>query len=377
LTKPTLPTACLLTLLPLSLCGGGCGSNSVAEERKPEAHKDFLKLEPGSPRLDFIKIEAVRESAAASVVTLTGKVGFDEDHTQRVATPIDGRVTGLLVKVGDKVRAGQPLLELSSPQVGQLQADALKAQHDYSIAEKSLERANRLKGDGAISDKEAAQADADFKKAKADVARTAAQLRALGISATDPAVRVSLRAQIPGTVVDRQALQGMEVRADQAQPLLTVTSLDSVWVAADLYEQDLALVQAGQGVAVRVPAYPGESFAGKIGLIGEVVDPTTRTVKVRCIIPNPDHKLKPEMFAKVDLQDKTGRSVLQIPTKAVLSDGEKTKVVVATEGNVFRVRAVDLGPEVDGLVRVIGGIRPGERIVTDGALFLKHEIEDL
>ncbi|HJZ84693.1 MAG TPA: efflux RND transporter periplasmic adaptor subunit [Polyangia bacterium] len=365
-------------LLLLGVLALACNEKNPAGEAQASEHqKDFIKLEPGSPRLDFIKIEPVRESDAASVVSLTGRVTFDEDHTQRVASPIDGRVLRLLVSPGDKVRAGQSLVELSSPQVGQLQADALKAQHDFEVAQKTIDRVHKLQSDGAVSDKEVAQAEAEFKKSRADVGRTAAQLRALGISASDPAVRVSLHAQIAGTVVERSALVGQEVRADQAQALMTITSLDVVWVQADVYEQDLALLQPGAQVTVHVPAYPGESFAGKIVHIGDVVDAQTRTVKLRCVAPNPEHKLKPEMFAKVELKDVSGRKLVVIPARAVLSDGQKTKVVVATEGNVFKVREIEVGPEVDGVVRVLAKLRPGEKIVTDGALFLKHEIEDL
>jgi cobalt-zinc-cadmium efflux system membrane fusion protein len=363
----------LLVALLASACNDKNAGNAQAAEN---GHKDFLQIEPNSPRMQFIKVEAVQETSAGTQVNLPGKVGFDEDHTQRVATPIDGRVTSLLVKVGDKVKASQALLELTSPQVGQMQADALKSQHDLDIAQKALDRSNKLKPEGAVSDKDAAQAEADYKKARADVARTAAQLKALGIGATDPAVRVALRAQIGGTVVDRPVLVGQEVRADQANPLLTITSLEVVWVQADVYEQDLALVQPGATVTATVPAYPDEKFEGKVGNVGEVVDPQTRTVKVRCVIPNPDHKLKPEMFAKVIITDTGDHKRLMIPAKAVLSDGEKSKVVLALEDRKFKTRVIKVGPESDGQVRVLDGLRVGEKIVTDGALFLKQEIEE-
>jgi cobalt-zinc-cadmium efflux system membrane fusion protein len=356
----------------------GCNHSSpLGEAQAAEGHREFLKIEPGSPRLDYLKIEAVREGDASQSIGLTGRVSFDEDHTQRVATPIDGRVVALLAKPGDRVRAGQGLIELSSPQVSQLQADAQKAQHDFAVAQKALDRVHALQGEGAVSDKDVAQADADFKKSRADVARTSAQLRALGISASDPAVHVALHAQIGGTVIERTVLVGQEVRADQAQPLMTITTLESVWVLADVYEQDLSLVQPGAQVNVRVTAWPGVDFPGKVVYVGDVVDAQTRTVKVRCAVGNAERKLKPEMFAKVELRESAGHQVVTIPVKAVLSDGEKTKVVVATEGNVFRTRLVQLGPEVEGRVRVLSGLRAGEKIVTDGALFVKHEIEDL
>jgi cobalt-zinc-cadmium efflux system membrane fusion protein len=357
----------------LAGCSGSPGGEATAGAN--QAAKDFIKIEPGSPHLDFIKVEQVQESDAATAVSLTGKVTFDEDHTQRVASPIDGRVTALLAKPGDKVKSGQALLELSSPNVGQLQADAQKALQDLSLQTKAVERVHKLQADGAISDKEVAQAESDFKKAKSDVARTSAQLKSLGVSASDPAVSVALRAQVSGVLVERNVLVGQEVRADAAAPLLTITSLDSVWVLADAYEQDLSLVQEGAGVSLHVPAYPGETFPGVVSHIGDVVDKDTRTVKIRCSAPNKDHRLKPEMFAKVDLQNKTGKKVVVIPSRAVINEGELTKVIVATEGNMFRGRKIDVGPEVDGRIRVLSGLQPGEKIVTDGAFFLKKEID--
>jgi cobalt-zinc-cadmium efflux system membrane fusion protein len=358
-------------ILLVAGCSHSGGETPPAGNDKP---KDFIKIDPGNPRLDFIKVEAVQESDAAVAVSLTGKVTFDEDHTQRVASPIDGRVTALLAKPGDKVRQGQALIELSSPNVGPLQADAQKALQDLSVHEKALDRVHKLQADGAISDKEVAQVEADFKKAKSDAARTSAQLRSLGVSASDPTVGVALRAQVAGIVVERNVLTGQEVRADAASALMTVSSLDKVWVVADAYEQDLSLVQEGATIAVHVPAYPGESFAGQVAHIGELVDKDTRTVKIRCVVGNKDHRLKPEMFAKVDLENKTGKKAVVIPSKAIINEGEITKVIVATEGGVFRGRKVDVGPEVDGKVRVLGGLQPGEKIVTDGAIFLKREI---
>jgi cobalt-zinc-cadmium efflux system membrane fusion protein len=363
--------AALVAAMPA--CNKSHGEEGGATAEKPH---DFIRYPEGHAPLDFIKIETVAEHSGATSVSLPGKVGFDEDHTQRVASPIDGRAVGILVKLGDRVKAGQALVQLSSPNVGLIQADAQKALSDLSVSEKSTERVHKLQAEGAVAEKEVAQSEGDLRKAKADFARTTAQLRSLGLTASDPAVGASLRAQIPGSVVERNVLVGQEVRADQTTPLMTITSLDTVWVMADAYEQDLGLVSEGDIVAIRVPAYPGESFAGRVTHIGEVVDPATRTVKVRCLVPNADHKLKPEMFAKVDVRDNGRRKVITVPSKAVLSEGDKSLVVVATEGNVFRARRVDIGPESEGQVRVLGGLTPGEKIVTDGAIFMKREIEN-
>lgn len=353
----------------------GCGASASPPPDATGRSGGPLRLAPGNPKLDFIKLETVKESAAATAVTLTGKVTFDEDHTQRVASPIDGRATALLVRPGDKVSAGAALVALTSPHVGQLQSDAQKAISDLGVAQKAVERAHKLVADGAISEKEVAQIEAEFNKAKSEVARTSAQLRALGLTATDPTPNVTLRAQIGGTVVERNVLTGQEVRADSAAPLLTISNLASVWVLADVYEQDLGAVAEGASVRVQVPAYPGEWFPGKVGHVGDVVDATSRTVKIRCVVPNPQSRLKAEMFAKIEIAGAGNRNAIYVPARAVINDGEQSKILVAGAANTFHARTVQVGPSIDGTVRVLSGIKVGEQIVTEGALFLKQEID--
>ena len=367
-----------VVVVALSLFAAGCSKSHGETESGGAGEKphDFIRYDPNHAPHDFIKIETVQEVSGATSISLPGRVSFDEDHTQRVASPIDGRAVTILVRAGDRVRAGQPLLQLSSPSVGQIQADAQKALSDLSVSEKATERVHKLQAEGAVAEKEVAQSEGDLRKARSDHARATAQLKALGVSPSDPAVNAALRAQIAGVVVERNVLVGQEVRADQATPLLTISSLDTVWVLADVYEQDLGLVAEGDTVAIQVPAYPGEKFAGRVGHIGDVVDPATRTVKIRCVVPNKDHRLKPEMFAKVDVADNGRRKIIGIATKAVLTDGDKTYVIVATEGNVFRLHRVDVGPESEGRIRVLGGLVPGEKIVTEGAIFMKREIEN-
>lgn len=368
--------SCALLAAALFATAPACKHAGVNEESSDGGMpKGSIRLEKGSPKISFIKIEKLEETDAAGTVQLTGRVTFDEDHTQRVSTPLDGRVTKVLVKPGDKVTLRQRLLFLSSPFVGQLQSDAQRAQQDLVLAQKTVDRAHTLKADGAISEKEVVQVETDLAKAKSAYGQTMTHLSALGVSASDPAVSVALFAQVAGTVVERNVLVGQEVRADAPLPLLTVSNLETVWVFADVYEQDLGLVQEGGTVGVRVPAYPTEVFAGTIGHLGDVLDPLSRTVKLRCIVPNPGARLKPEMFAKVDLTGTNGKKVIVVPSKAILNDSQRSSVVVASDDDVYTLRGVEVGPEVDGKVRVLSGLKAGERVVTDGAIFLKNEID--
>lgn len=129
-------------------------------------------------------------------------------------------------------------------------------------------------------------------------------------------------------------------------------------------------------VGVRVPAYPNEVFPGTVDHVGDVVDPQSRTVKVRCTVPNPTTRLKPEMFAKAELTSPAGVKAIAIPSRAVLNDSEHASVIVVSDDNVFTTRVVEVGPESGGRVRVISGLKPGEKIVTEGALFLRNEIDN-
>lgn len=366
----------LLLILAIA-AASGCGAiDTPAQAAANTGDSSAIQLDPRSPKLPFLKIESVEVSAAGASVVLTGRVSFDEDHTQRVASPIDGRATAILVKAGDRVKLSQPLIQITSPQVGELQASAQKADQDLAVAQKALDRAHKMQADNAVSEKELAQIDADFKKAKSAAASAAAELHALGITASDPTVGAALRAQVAGTIVERNVLVGQEVRADATLPLLTISDLDTVWVLADVYEQDLRLVKEGTKVNVTVPAYPDTKFEGTVAHIDDVLDPSSHTVKLRCVVPNLDHSLKPEMFAKVEVAADANTKVMTIPTKAVLTDTEHTRVAVSRGVGKFELRAVDVGAEVDGRVRVLSGLMPGERVVTEGALFLKGEMED-
>jgi membrane fusion protein, heavy metal efflux system len=289
-------------------------------------------------------------------------------------------VVELLVRPGDRVRKGQGLLAIASPDAESAVSDYVAAVADKAVADRNLERQRRLFADQATAYKEVLQAESEDTKAAAALARAQGRLEVLGI---DPAAhamrsRFVLRSPIEGIVVERPALAGMEVRADSGAPLVTVADLSRLWVLADVYERDLGLVTAGQRATVRVAAYPGRTFEGTVIHVGELVDPQTRTVKVRIDVANPTLDLKPEMFARVGFAGRPAAGPgVTVPTSALLSDGDASAVIVALGEGRFQKRTVESGPESDGRVRVLSGIRPGEKVVVDGALYLKSAIEGM
>jgi cobalt-zinc-cadmium efflux system membrane fusion protein len=360
-------------LIALGMLACACPTSSAEPRPAADPTEDALDFAKNQGALEYLKVEAVKKETLRPQISLPGKIGFDEDHTQRVAAPMDGRVRALKVKLGDRVAKGAPLIELSSPQVAQLQSDLRKAEEDLAVAKKGSDRAKSLQADGAISGKELSQTEAAFKKAEADVQRVRSQLTVLGI-ADHANVVATLSAQVAGTVVERNVLAGQEVRADSSQALLSISDLSTVWALAEVYEADLALVDPGDAVEVRVPAYPDDVFKGKVVYVGDVVDPVARTVKVRCAIDNRELKLKPEMFATVKVDAGEEVSAITLPSEAVLVDGETTEVIARAEENQFRVRPVKVGLEVDGRVRIYEGLRDGDIVVTQGALFAREEI---
>jgi cobalt-zinc-cadmium efflux system membrane fusion protein len=275
------------------------------------------------------------------------------------------------------VRKGDGLLVIASPDAQSAVADYVAAAADAEVAEKTLERQRRLYADRAVAYKEVLQAESDATKAAAALARAQGRLDVLGIDpASAPrASRYLLRAPIDGVVVDRPANPGMEVRADTGTPLATVADLSRLWVLADVYERDLALVREGAEATVTVAGFPGRTFPGRVTHVGDLVDPATRTVKVRIDVQNPDRLLKPEMFARVTLRAPSGPGVLTVPSSAVLSDGQASAVVLSLGGGRFQKRTIESGPEQDGRVRVLSGLSQGDVVVVDGALFLRAAID--
>jgi cobalt-zinc-cadmium efflux system membrane fusion protein len=322
---------------------------------------------------DFVKVAEVEVSSEGAPTDATARVTFDEGRVSRIGTPVSGRVLELRVQPGDRVRKGQPLLVIASPDAESAFADWIAARADAALAEKNLERQRRLLADQAVSQKEVQQAEGESTKARAARARALSRLEVLGISPDDPDGRPSrylLRAPLDGVVVERPANPGMEVRADSGTPLVTVADLSRLWVLADVFERDVGAVVEGGRAEVRVAAWPGRVWEGKIAHVGDLVDPQSRTVKVRIEVQNPDQKLKPEMFARVTLRGAPSAPSLAVPSQAVLSDGAASAVVVALGDGKFQRRTIEAGPERDGHVRVLSGLAPGERVVVDGAIYL-------
>lgn len=371
------PTAFAFAALALVVgCGQGEKENSAAAAPKVEATAKSveppLKLEPAM--IAHLKIEPVDEQGLPSTIAATGKVSFNEDRMARILAPVAGQVVNLRVRVGDSVAPGQPLFYVTSREASAAVTEYLENRKDLELATKTYDMTKDLFEHEAASRIALQQAENDLAKAKARMARSEYALKALNLSSDGPPADTKIPVQTPlaGKVVERAVTEGQFVQPD-SNALMVVADLANLWVLADIYETNLGRIKLGQKAEVSTAAYPNEKFVATVSRISDVVDPNTHTVKVRFLVTNPGGRLKPEMFASVNIFSDDQASALAIPATAAFTEGGQSFVYVQTAPQEFTRRRVEVVADPSGRLRVKDGLRTGERIVVERALLLRQE----
>ena len=370
--------ATLPRLQTLALCAAllvtACHSDSEAPQRRaPPTSRNEVHLSADSPKRGFIKEAVVAPTRRNLMDPLTGTVTYDESRTSRIFSPVSGRVTGAIAALGTPVQAGTTLLALDSPELGQAQADSAKAQADLELAERAFHRSKELFQGGVAPRKDFEQAQDELARARSEAERATLRLANLGIHDSRTDDRFTLKAPIGGIITERNANPGTEVRSDRSDPLFVISDLDRVWVLLDVFEKDIGRLHVGQQVAVRVQAFPDQSFAGTVDYLGQVVVDATRTVKVRCVLANPDHKLLPAMYATVEVLSDPGDTAITVPLDALFTEGESDWLFVAVGEGRYQKRPVRVGLRLKDRAVINEGLTAGERLVVDGALLLRTE----
>jgi cobalt-zinc-cadmium efflux system membrane fusion protein len=337
-----------------------------------------LKVDAGKMR--ELQIQEISESAFAAQLSATGKVQFNEDKIARILPPVNGQVQDLNVKVGDLVKQGATLFTLKSREVAAAATEHLESHKDRDLAEKTYAMTKDLFDHQAASRMALQQAESDLLKSQARVAQTEEALRVLGVSFREGNDAAPLNSKIPvkaplsGVVIERHVTESQFVQPD-SNPLIIIADLSSVWVMADIFERDLHRVRLRQKAEVTTVAYPDDHFAARVDHIGDVLDPASRTVKVRFLVANPGARLKPEMFATVALSLDESTHGLTVPAQAVFAQGGKNFVYRNTGERTFSLQEVEVLPDGSGRLRIASGLNPGDRIVTRGVLLL-HQQDD-
>ncbi len=371
-------------LLALTLCAAallqGCSKASTpdaqAEAAPPIVQSGQLRFPAGHPQLALLTVAEARP-AKELVVDLPARLVWNEERTQRVYPAFAGRVSAIRADLGQTVKAGAPLALLASPDFGQAQADTAKAHADQQLAQQALARQRELFEAGIVARKDLEQAEADAARARAESARAAARTSLYGGS-TAVNQQLAITAGINGVVVERNLNPGQELRPDQSGPgtpaLFVVTDPSSLWVQIDAREGDLASLRPGDSFTLQVPSYPGETFTGRVTATADAIDPTTRTLKVRGLVPNADRRLKAEMLATARVNENRSGGVV-VPAEAVTLTGTTHTVYVQREAGVFEPRTVTLGHEGPRDAIIATGLAAGEKIVTQNVLLLARQFQ--
>lgn len=386
----------------MSAVSMGCGGPPASDAaRRPgiAAASNVIVIPPDSPRLATIRVEPLQlATMSAEEVVTPGRIEINPNRISRVTLPGAGRITRVLVKTGDQVSAGEPLLVMESPEAqdaasAYAQGESAVAQAAASLTQANLatakakadhDRALDLYEHDAIAYKELLNAESVYLQAKAAAEQAAAaveqaraalqlslkRLQLLGLKPGDERMEVSVRAPLPGRVLDLAVVAG-EFRPDPAAPVMTIADLRTVWLISDVPENSLRLVRVGETVEISLDAYPGEVFRGRAARIADTLDPRTRTARVVVELDNPQGRLKPEMFGRVRHSDVETRTPA-LPVGAVVQDGSRTIVYVERTRGEFEVRVVVAGRRSGDLIAIAEGVQPGERVVVDGVMLLRN-----
>jgi membrane fusion protein, heavy metal efflux system len=368
----------------VAVIGAGCHTrqvetvSSAAQQApaRPQASTAVVQLAPESLRQ--IKVDEARGTDMPQALTATGKVQFAEDRIARILPPVSGQVQQLRLQVGDRVHAGEVLFMLNSRDVAAAFAEHVSAHRDLELAQKTYAMTQDLFEHQASSKLSLQQAENELAKQTARLQQDEEVLHVLGVDMPESVdqsgivPRVPVRTPISGVVIERPVTEGQFVDT-QAQPLLTIADLSTVWVLADVFEQNLRDISLGQRAAVTTTAYPDATFTARVAQVGNVVDPETHTVAVRFLVSNPDGRLKPGMFAAASLYLSGKGNVLTVPATAVFTENGKSYSYVQTSERTFTRREVSSTPDGGSRVRVEAGLRSGERIVSDGVLLLRQQ----
>lgn len=372
-------SAALAAVCALMLALAGCSGSGTSASANYGAARN-----PNSPELftippdqmSHVQVLTVQPTTIERTLRLTGAVAYNSFHTTPVITQVSGPVSRIAVVPGERVKQGDPMLYVASPDYSQLRTNYLKTRDAYALAQKARARAQDLYEHHAIAQQALEQAQSAEVQAQGDLAAAQAALKVMGITDPDalvnapPSFEVPLRAPIGGVVVEQNVSVGQLLQTGSTQ-CFTVSDLSNVWVLVNVYQKDLPYVRIGDSVTIQTDAY-SEVFHGRISYVAPSLDPNTRTLQARIETNNPGDKLKKDMYVVATVKAGSIPNAIALPDAAVLRDTENQPFVyIATSSNQFGRRTVTLGESTNGQTEITGGLSAGDRVIGNGSLFLQ------
>lgn len=349
------------------------GHNEHGEEGK-------IRMTAEVQKQNGVVVAPAKKQRLAGVISVTGKVEANADRIAHVSPRISGKVVSVGASLGDSVSVGQPLAILDSVELGEALNRYHQSRTKLALAQANMDRIKILVEKKIAARKDIFLAETDFKTAQTELHTDEERLSLYGVSTADlkgenrKRPLLPVKSPIGGTVTEKHAIVGE--LSDPSKSLYTVADLSSVWVVVDINEKDLAKVHRGQQALVTVGAFADLKLRGRITYIADLVDQTTRTVKARIEVANPGRKLKPEMFATVELALPADASAVVAVHEDALQDLDGNKVVFVAENETeFAARQVQAGRGAGGMVEIISGLKEDERYAIKGSFILKSEIK--
>lgn len=365
----------LVALCLLAACGPK--TDPAASAAKPQS--DPLQVQIPSAMASRFEVADVQVRELETLSEVAGRIEANDRMVTRIGASVTGRVTEVLVEVGDHVQAGQVLARVASPELSQAQMAYLRAHSAAALADRAVERAKQLYQADVIGSAELQRRESEQAVAHAEKRATQDQLRLLGMPAEAMAQlrdrgalhpHAAVVSSFSGVVIERKVSNGQVVQP--GDPLFTVADLSKVWAVGDMPEQTARTVQVGQRVDIAVPALGGRQLSGRIVYVGDTVSPETRTVTLRTQVDNASRDLKPQMLATMRIRGE-GRKSLALPQEAVVREHDRDHVYVRIADNTFRYTTVELGDAQNELRPVLKGLSEGDAVVVRGAFHLHNE----
>jgi cobalt-zinc-cadmium efflux system membrane fusion protein len=381
----TLAIALTVAAAFTAMRGGHSTTPAKAAQAPPEAAVvDGDSVTLSAEQAKAVKVAAVAEHDFVPSHETEGFIDFNEDHSVQVLSPWPGRIVRVLAKAGDDVKRGDVLFAIESPDLVTAESNLIAASGVLQLTTRALERARSMFESQTIAQKDVDQAASDQQTAQANLEAARAAVRIFGksdpeieqiIAGRATAAELRITSPIAGRVTSRNAAPGLLVQPGNGPAPFTVADISTMWMVANVAEDELPRMNLGQPVQASLAAYPNRTFEGRVSNIGAAVDPNTHRVTVRSEIRDPHHELRAQMLGTFVIRTGAELRSPAVPLAGVVREGDGTmEVFVTSDGRRFVRRPVKLGLQQDGMDQVLEGVANGEQVATDNALFVANEL---
>lgn len=354
-------------LVSLTLLVIACGKSEEAQAPVEVENKNNISFT--AEQMKGMRVDAINRSALSEQFTAVGEVSFDEDNVVRIYPIVSGSVDKVHVSLGDYVEKGEILATLLSTDITVFQRDYNVSKANLEVADKNMKRAQDLYSSGMMSEKDFAEAKKDYTNATSEFNEKKQILELYGGSSERLDAVFRVVAPRSGFIVERNVNEGTQIRTDNSTNIFTISDLKTVWIWANVHESDMAKVRVGDQVTVTTIAYPDKTFKGGIKTIGTMLDPDSRVIRMRTELENENGLLKPEMFATVLITSNLSEKMLAVPHAAMVLENNNFYVMRESGENTFEKVAVTPGRKFSESTEIVQGLKEGDRIIFDGALF--------